>query len=323
MNKKNIGVLLINLGTPGAPTAPALRRYLAEFLSDPRVIEIPSFIWKPLLHGIVLRVRPQRSAALYKKIWTDEGSPLLVYSQKLTTALQKELSEQNIKIALGMRYGNPSIAQGLEQLKEAGCEKIIVLPLYPQYSAATTGTAFDAIAKTLQKWRIVPELYFINQYFDQPNYINAIVESIRQHWQQQGKQSFLLFSFHGLPKRCSQLGDPYEQQCRLTARLITEQLNLAPEQWQVAFQSRFGRAEWLQPYCDATLRELPKRGIDAVDVICPGFAVDCLETLEEINQQNREIFLQASGKSFNYIPALNATPQQIKVLRALVLQHFQ
>lgn len=322
MNKK-IGILLINLGTPDAPTTAALRRYLAEFLSDPRVVEIPAIIWKPLLHGIILNLRPQRSAALYKKIWSPEGSPLLVYSQKLADALQQQLNNQNIKIALGMRYGNPSIANGLKQLQQAGCQKIIVLPLYPQYSAATTGSTFDAIAETLKKWRVVPELHFINEYFDNPQYINAIAETIRQHWQQQGKQSFLLFSFHGLPQRCSQLGDPYEQQCRTTARLITEKLNLAPNQWQLVFQSRFGRAEWLQPYCDATLCELPKRGIDSVDVICPGFAVDCLETLEEINQQNRGIFLKAGGKNFSYIPALNATSLQVKLLISLISQHLQ
>jgi protoporphyrin/coproporphyrin ferrochelatase len=314
-----IGVLLTNLGTPEQATTAAVRRYLAEFLADPRVVEIPKFIWRPILHGIVLRTRPKKSAALYKKIWLPEGSPLLIYSQRLTQNLQQYLYNQNIIVELGMRYGTPSIATALEKLKQKNISSLIVLPLYPQYAAATTASTFDAVTKVLKTWRYIPKLNFIQEYYTDVSYISAVADSIKKY---KPIDHFLLFSFHGLPKRSITLGDPYQQQCLATAQLIAEQLQLNSDQWQVAFQSRFGRTEWLQPYCDQTLRELPKRGIKHVSVVCPGFAVDCLETLEEIAQQNRAIFLQAGGKSFNYIPALNDTDKHINLLADLVTKLF-
>jgi ferrochelatase len=316
-----IGVLLTNLGTPDAPTASAVRRYLTEFLSDSRVVEIPQFLWRPILHGIVLRFRPQRSAKLYQKIWMSEGSPLLVHSQRLAQKIQQELNakfNKPVTVVLGMRYGNPSIPQALAELQQKNIQQLLVLPLYPQYSAATVGSTFDAVANVIKKWRCVPDLQFISNYYDDANYIAAVGNSIRRHWQQHGQNSHLLFSFHGLPKRCIDLGDPYQQQCQITAKLIADNLQLPQENWSMAFQSRFGRAEWLQPYCDKTLRELPKQGRKNIAVICPGFAVDCLETLEEIAMQNREIFLQAGGKHFAYIPALNDSDDQIRVLLELI-----
>lgn len=311
-----IGVLLTNLGTPDAPTPAALRCYLAEFLSDPRVIEIPKLLWWPILHGIILRTRPQRSAALYQKIWTPEGSPLLVYSQRLAEKLQQQLGS-NIKVALGMRYGNPSINHALEELRNT--QKVIILPLYPQYAASTTGSTFDAVVNVLKKWRHVPELHFIQPYHQEPAYIAAITETIRMHWD---GQSHLLFSFHGLPQRAVKLGDPYQRQCQATAYAIAETLHLNPDQWRVVFQSRFGYAEWLQPYCDKTLQSLPQQGIKSVTVVCPGFAIDCLETLEEIMQQNRDIFIKAGGESFRYIPALNNSEAHIKMITMIIHKYM-
>lgn len=304
------GILLTNLGTPSAPTAKAVRKYLAEFLWDPRVVEIPRPLWWLILHGVVLRIRPKKSAKLYQQIWTATGSPLLVNSQRLADKLQKQLGDK-FKVALGMRYGEPSIASALEQLRQHKVDRVVVLPLYPQYSAATTASTFDAIAAVLKKWRYVPELNFMQQYFDHPDYIAAIADSIRQQYK---SDSHLLFSFHGLPKRCTDLGDPYQQQCQTTAQLVAAQLQLSSDKYSVVFQSRFGAAEWIKPYCDETLRNLPKQGIKNVTVVCPGFAVDCLETLEEIAQQNREIFLQAGGENFHYIPALNDSAAHVVML---------
>lgn len=314
-----LGILLTNLGTPTAPTTAAVRRYLAEFLADPRVVEIPRPLWWLILHGIVLRIRPRRSAALYRKIWTTEGSPLLVNSQRLTNALQTELANNNCKVVLGMRYGKPAIAQALNELRAHAVKRIIILPLYPQYSAATTASTYDAVAATLKNWRAIPAIQLLNSYYDQPLYIAAIANSIRNYWQTHGQNDHLLFSFHGLPKRCIELGDPYQQQCYATAQLVAEKLQLALEHWSVAFQSRFGAAEWLQPYCDKTLQAMPTQGKKNVAVICPGFAVDCLETLEEIAQQYRTLFLQAGGESFNYIPALNDSTEQVALLKQLIL----
>ncbi len=319
-----LGVLITNLGTPAAPTAHALRKYLSEFLGDSRVVEIPQPIWWLILHGIILRVRPKRSAELYQKIWTLDGSPLLVNSQKLVNTVQAQLAKeqnQTIKVVLGMRYGQPSLSQALTELQKAGCGKILILPLFPQYAAATTASIFDAVAKIFKKWRVIPELKLLTQYHANPAYITAIAESVRQHWQQHGQQH-LLFSFHGLPQRCVDLGDPYQQQCLNTAQLITKQLELTQEQWSVVFQSRFGRAQWLQPYCDITLQKMPEKGIKNINVICPGFAVDCLETLEEINQLNRELFLKAGGKEFHYIPCLNASELQVNLIKHLIIEQM-
>lgn len=313
-----IGILLTNLGTPVSPASTDIRRYLAEFLSDPRVVEIPALIWQPILHGLVLRTRPKKTAKLYQKIWRSEGSPLLIYSVNLAQKLQQQLQsnyDKDITVELGMRYGKPSIAQALEKLKQKNIDKLIILPLYPQYSATTTASTFDAVMRVLKTWRYLSEFHFIQQYYDNADYLSAIVTSIQK---QNNNKNFLLFSFHGLPKRSIALGDPYHQQCLKTAELIAKKLALTKEQWTVAFQSRFGRAEWLQPYCDQTLRELPKRGIKNVSVVCPGFSVDCLETLEEIAMQNRDVFLQAGGENFNYIPALNDGDEQVKMLANLM-----
>ena len=309
---KELGVLITNLGTPEAPTAKAVRRYLAEFLWDPRVVELPRPLWWLILHGIVLRFRPRKSAENYQRVWTPQGSPLLSISSDLVSKLQ----QNDAKIVLGMRYGHPSIAEALEKLR--GVEKLIILPLYPQYSGATTGSTFDGIARVLQTWRQVPELSFISNYHDNRYYIEAIASSIREHWQAKGRAEKLLFSFHGLPQRNIERGDPYQAQCLKTANLVAQALDLPESAWQVVFQSRFGAAKWLQPYCDKTLEVLPTQGIKSVDIICPGFAVDCLETLDEIARENEEIFIKAGGQRFEYIPALNSSAAQINLMTELI-----
>ncbi|MEJ2142123.1 MAG: ferrochelatase [Gammaproteobacteria bacterium] len=318
------GILLVNLGTPDEPTTAAVRRYLAEFLSDQRVIEIPKLIWKIILHGIILRVRPKKVAHAYQMVWTENGSPLLAITRSQAAALVKPLSDKfkaPVNIEMGMRYGNPSIASALNKLKATGSRRIIVLPLYPQYSATTSATVFDAVADELKTWRWLPDVRFISHYPDYPLYIEGLVNSIKSHQVENGIPDKLLFSFHGLPKRNLELGDPYYCECQKTARLVVEQLGLTEEQYQVCFQSRFGKAEWLQPYTDKTLEAWGKQGIEHVQVICPGFAADCLETLEEINMQNRAFFLDAGGKQFGYIPALNDNPEHIEMLEQLILQH--
>jgi len=320
------GILLINLGTPDAPTPAALRRYLREFLADPRVTEMPRWLWWFILHGIILRIRPRRSALKYQKIWTEAGSPLLTISQAQSQALQKVVDAHFVgpmRVALGMRYGNPSIAAALEQLRQANARRILILPLYPQYSAAATGSSFDAVTDVLKRWRWLPDVRFISHYHDQPAYIRALAEQIKNYWSKQGTPDKLLFSFHGIPKRFFLAGDPYHCECHKTARLVAAQLDLKEEKWQVVFQSRFGREEWLKPYTDHTLTALGKAGLKRVDIICPGFAADCLETLEEINQENRQIFLQAGGQAFHYIPALNDNVEHIQALLDLVIQHTQ
>jgi ferrochelatase len=318
------GVLLINLGTPDEPTPQALRRYLGEFLWDPRVVEIPRPLWWLILHGIILRLRPAQSARKYRSVWTGDGSPLLVIArrqrQALQTCLQQDLPGP-LHIALGMRYGNPSIASALNELRAAGVTRLLVLPLYPQYSASTTASTFDKLAEILRGWRWLPELRMITHYHDDPGYIAAIAQSIRHAWQQQAAGEKLLFSFHGLPKRNLLLGDPYHCECHKTARLVSEQLKLAPHSWQVSFQSRFGKAEWLQPYTSEQLKQWAEQGVKSVDVVCPGFSADCLETLEEIDMENRQIFIEAGGENYRYIPALNDDPQHIAALAGLIRRH--
>lgn len=317
------GVLLTNLGTPDAPTAAALRRYLAEFLWDRRVVAIPRLPWWLILHGVILRRRPARSAQKYQKIWTPEGSPLLVISQRQRAAIAALLAKRGpgpVRVALGMRYGNPSIATALAELREAGVRRLLVLPLYPQYSAATTAATFDAVTAALRDWRWLPEVRFLTHYHDEPGYLEALTDSIRAARNSQAGDR-LLFSFHGLPKRHWLDGDPYHCHCQKTARLVAERLGLAADQWAVAFQSRFGRAEWLQPYTSALLADWGKAGIQSVDVVCPGFAADCLETLEEIAIENCRIFLEAGGERFRYIPALNDAPAHTEFLTALIEQH--
>lgn len=318
------GVLLVNLGTPEKPTAAAVRRYLAEFLSDPRVVEMNRWLWKLILHGIILRFRPKRAARAYRSIWTDSGSPLMVIGQRQLGALQKVLQTQSpapIRVALGMSYGQPSIESALNELYRANVQRLLILPLYPQYSGSTTGSVFDAVTRVLQGWRNVPELRVITRYHDFPTYIDAVSNSIARHWEEHGEPERLLLSFHGLPKRYLLNGDPYFCECHKTARLVAEKLGLDEQRWQVAFQSRFGREEWLKPYTDHTLRDWARQGIKRVDVICPGFSADCLETLEEINMQNREIFLGHGGEQFHYIPALNDHPSHIEMLSALIHRH--
>jgi ferrochelatase len=318
------GILLVNLGTPDEPTAAAVRRYLAEFLSDQRVVEIPKPIWQLILHGIILPLRPKKVAHAYQQIWQESGSPLLSNTLSQAAALETPLSEKfkgPVNIAVAMRYGNPPIASGLNELKKAGARRIIVLPLYPQYSATTSATVFDAVADELKTWRWIPDVRFISHYPDHDLYISALANSIQQHQAEHGVPDKLLFSFHGLPKRNLELGDPYYCECQKTARLLVEQLGLKEEQYQVCFQSRFGKAEWLQPYTDKTLEAWGKQGIEHVQVICPGFAADCLETLEEIDMQNRDTFLESGGKQFSYIPALNDNADHIQLLEQLILQH--
>jgi len=321
-----IGVLLTNLGTPDAPTKQALRRYLSEFLSDPRVIEVPKLIWWFVLHGIILNFRPKRSAEKYKKIWTEEGSPLLVISQKQAAAVQAALDKQSpnkFKVELAMRYGNPSIKSGLEKLDQANAKQILIFPLYPQYSATTTASTFDAVSATMKTWRCVPELKMINHYHDDPNYIDALANSITDHWNENGQPEKLLFSFHGIPKAYFDAGDPYYCECHKTVRLVAEKLKLNEDQWLLTFQSRFGTKEWLKPYTDISLKELRASGIKNVDVICPGFSADCLETLEEINMQNQNFFIQAGGEKFSYIPALNDCSTHINALTEIISKHYR
>ncbi len=326
MGRHRTGVLLTNLGTPDEATPAALRRYLAQFLWDRRVVDLPRLPWWLILHGIILRTRPSRVARAYRKVWTREGGPLLVISKAQRQAVAERLQAvrgEPVPVMLGMRYGNPSIASALQQLRQERVDRIIVLPLFPQYSAATTGSTFDAVSAELQQWRDIPDLTFIHDYHDHPGYIEALASSIREHLQQQPPQpSPLLLSFHGLPQRYHDLGDPFCNQCEATATLVRERLGLTTEELMVVYQSRFGREEWLQPYTDETLQQLASRGTERVTLACPGFSADCVETLEEIAIQNRELFLQAGGRDFNYIPALNQRPDHIDALTTLLQQRW-
>lgn len=314
-----IGVLLVNLGTPDEPTSSALRRYLKEFLSDPRVVEIPRLIWLTILHGVILRTRPKKSAALYKSVWTSEGSPLLVISKQQQAAIQQQLGD-SYSVKLGMRYGNPSITNALRELQNEGVRKIIVLPLYPQYAGPTTGSTFDAVANELKNWRWVPELQFINNYCDQPLYIDALANSIREHIEKNGLPEKIIFSYHGMPKRFLTAGDPYFCFCQKTTRLVQEKLQLDKNICITSFQSRFGRAEWLKPYTSETLENLPGEGVKNIAILSPAFSADCLETLEELMVENRHVFLSAGGEKYVYISALNTRPDHIYALADLVKQ---
>lgn len=318
------GVLLLNLGSPDAPEPKALRRYLKEFLSDPRVVEFPRWAWWLVLNLIILNVRPRKSAALYREVWTEQGSPLLMHSRAQEAGLRRLLETRfpgRIVVSLGMRYGNPSVASALETLLNAGVRRLLVLPLYPQYSGSTNGSTFDAVSAALREWRWVPELRFISDYHDHPRYIEVMARHIENYWQEHGRSPYLLFSFHGIPKRYLLNGDPYYCHCHKTARLLAQRLDLRVGEWQLTFQSRFGREEWLQPYTDKTLESLPAQSIKAVDVFCPGFSADCLETLEEIAQTNRALFLASGGTEFRYIPALNATEAHIEMIAELLIEH--
>lgn len=320
------GVLLVNLGTPDAPTVPALRRYLAEFLSDPDVVTLPRLLWLPLLYLVVLRTRPAKSAAAYAKVWTPEGSPLLVNSRaleaKLTVALQQQLGKPAV-LALGMRYGNPSITSALEALRHGGATRLLVLPLYPQYAAATTASSFRAVTRALRRLGWSVPVQQVHDYHADSAYIAALAESVRGHWARQGRAAKLLFSFHGIPQQVSDAGDPYAGQCMVTAAALATQLKLAEGEWRATFQSRFGPAAWLKPYTEESMREYAAQGIKEVDVLCPGFAADCLETLEEIALRYGESFRAAGGERLRYIPALNDRDAHVQALASLTVAHLR
>ncbi|RMG91431.1 MAG: ferrochelatase [Zetaproteobacteria bacterium] len=317
---ESTGVLLINLGTPELPTPSALRVYLKEFLSDPRVVEQPRWLWLPVLHAIILNVRPARSAKLYRKIWTNAGSPLLRSTESLAAKLLDRLSASGnrIHVAVGMRYGQPSIRNGLMQLLDRECRRIVVLPLYPQYSATTTGSTMDALGDVLKTCRNIPDLHFVSRYYDHPDYIEAIAQSIESYWKEHGRPDQLLCSFHGIPERYVRAGDPYPDECQTTVSRLRERLNMNEDTLLIGFQSRFGREPWVGPYTDEILRELGRRHVNRVDVVCPGFSVDCLETLEEIAMENRQLFLDAGGSSFHYIPALNDRDEHVRMLCSIL-----
>ena len=324
------GILITNLGTPDAATKKALKKYLKQFLSDPRLVEsnFPRWVWLLILNLIILNIRPAKSAQAYAKVWGQfgKGSPLLDISQQQLSGI-KELIENQFKgpveCALGMRYGNPSIESALNELKQKNVRRVLVLPLYPQYSATTTTSTFDEVTRVLQSWRWIPELRFVNHYHTNINYINALVASIQKHWQEHGKPQKLILSYHGIPKRYLLNGDPYHCECHVTTRLVVEQLGLEEDEYMICFQSIFGREEWLKPYLADTLKSLPSQKVKDVQIICPGFSSDCLETLEEIEEENRDYFIEAGGEKFSYIPALNATPDHLKVIESIIFQHTQ
>jgi ferrochelatase len=314
---ESLGVLLVNLGTPDAPTTAAVRRYLKQFLSDPRVVEVPRAIWWLILNGYILLTRPSRSAAAYAKIWTDQGSPLLLHTLDIATGVQEMLSARlsgAVHVEVGMSYGNPSIDAALEKLYAQCVRRIVVLPLYPQYSGTTTASVFEAVTGALARRRWVPELRFINHYHDATGYISALAASVRDHWDMHGRGERLLMSFHGVPRRTLLSGDPYHCQCQKTARLLAEALELDDGEWQISFQSRVGREEWLRPYTDETLVEWGRERTGLIDVVCPGFSADCLETLEEIAMENATTYRDAGGGDLRYIPALNARGDHVSFL---------
>ncbi len=314
-------MLLTNLGTPQAADKSSVRRFLKEFLWDRRVVEVPRPIWWFVLNVVILNTRPSKAAAAYKKVWTDKGSPLMSISMEQLDALRAALEDDEIVVEFSMRYGSPSIADGLEKLRKQGAEKILVFPLYPQYSSTTTATTFDAVAAELRSWRWIPEMRFINQYHEHPLYINALANSVQTHWDQYGRSDKLLLSFHGIPEAYFLQGDPYHCQCLKTGRLLAEKLGLSESEWQISFQSRLGPKKWLQPYTDQTLEAFGKSGIQSVQVVCPGFSVDCLETIEEIAMENRDVFLEAGGERYEYIDCLNASSDHINMMKQLVYEH--
>jgi ferrochelatase len=317
-------VLLCNLGTPDEPTPAAVRRYLRQFLSDPRVVEIPRAVWLPLLHGVILPLRSSKSAAKYASIWMPEGSPLKVWTARQADALQARLAAQGERVTVryAMRYGQPSIAAQLDALRAEGVTRVLVLSAYPQYSGTTTASLVDDIGAWTRRVRHVPELRFVHRYHDDPGYIAALAARIEAHWGQHGRPDHLVMSFHGVPERTLLLGDPYHCECRKTARLLAERLRLEPSAFTVTFQSRFGRAKWLEPATEPTLRQLARDGVGKVDVVCPGFTSDCLETLEEIAQEGRDAFLTSGGKVFGYIPCLNDDATWIDALAGIATRHL-
>ena len=324
-SKEKIGVLITNLGTPDAPNKKELKVYLNQFLSDPRVIELPKILWQIILKLVILQIRPSKSAEAYKQIWTDKGSPLLDIANRQLNKIQSSFSSknENIVFEVGMRYGNPSIPDALLKLQKKQVRRLLVLPMYPQYCAATTGSTFDEVTNVLQKWRWIPEMRFINQYFEEKNYIEALSNSIKSFWKKTSKPQKIIFSYHGIPKRYLTNGDPYHCFCLKTTRLVKEYMGLSDDEIMTTFQSRFGREEWLKPYTSETLKELPKQGIKNIHIISPGFSSDCLETLEELEEENKEYFMESGGENYHYIPCLNDHDDQIDVFVNLIKKHTQ
>ena len=322
-SKEKLGILITNLGTPDRPERRAVRLYLKEFLSDPRVIEVPKLIWQIILRGIILNLRPQKTVKLYKSIWKKEGGPLLVMLKKQKKGIKKNLKNKikNIKIEIAMRYGNPSLEKGLKKLRDFGCRRILIFPLYPQYCAATTGSTFDKATEILRKWRWIPEIRFINGYSDNFLYIDCLVKSIKDSWKKNGKSQKLIFSYHGIPKKYLLEGDPYHCFCQKTTRLVVEKMKLKEDEYITTFQSRFGPQKWLTPYTDKILKELPKKNVKSIHIISPGFSSDCLETLEELEVENKRNFLLSGGKKYNYIECLNDNILHLKMLSSLIQEH--
>jgi len=321
-----VGVLVTNLGTPDAPKKAELKRYLKEFLSDPRVVEVPRLLWWMILNLVILNIRPKRSAKAYETVWTERGSPLLYHTQDQANALRDNLKQQygdNVVVEFAMRYGSPSVDSVVDKMLQQGVRKLVVLPLYPQYCASTTGSTFDAIAQSFSKRRWIPELRFVTHYHDNADYIKAVADKIQAHWDKHGRADKLIFSYHGIPKRYLLNGDPYHCECHKTSRLIAEALGLNDKEHFTSFQSRFGREEWLKPYTDESLKAFPEQGVKSVQVVCPGFAADCLETIEEIGEENRDYFLEAGGERYEYIAALNADEAHIRALTTLLESHLQ
>jgi len=318
-------VLFCNLGTPEAPTAPALRRYLGQFLADPRVVEIPKFIWMIILHGFILRIRPAKSAEKYATIWTPGGSPLKVWTERQAQLLEQLLQARghHVQVPYAMRYGQPSVEKRLDEFKAAGVTRVLVLPAYPQYSGATTASVFDMVFEWGGKVRTLPEFRMVNHYHDQPQHIEALKQTVLAHWAEHGKPEKLVMSFHGMPERTLHLGDPYHCECHKTGRLLGEALGLSRDEYEVTFQSRFGKAKWIEPYTEPTLIALAEKGIRTMDVACPGFTSDCLETLEEINMEARETYLHAGGEKFAYIDCLNDSQPWVSALADLAQRHLQ
>lgn len=317
-NNKKQGVLLVNLGTPDEATAPAVKQFLSQFLHDKRVVDMTRWLWCPILHGVILPIRAPKVAKLYQSVWTEEGSPLMVYSKRQAEKLKQLV---DMPVELGMTYGNPSLQTGVESLLSQGVEEVIVLPLYPQYSGTTTAAVSDGLTKAFQNIPVTPSFQFIRDYHDHPTYIKALAESVKRSWQEKGKGDYLLCSYHGIPKRYADNGDIYPQHCQRTTELLAEELGLASEQIGMTYQSRFGREEWLQPYTDKTLESLPTKEIKKLDIMAPAFSVDCLETLEELSEECREIFIEHGGEAFTYIPCLNDDDLHIEMMAELIRRH--
>ncbi|KAB2824056.1 ferrochelatase [Aliivibrio sp. S4TY2] len=315
MNNKKAGVLLVNLGTPTAPTTSAVKTFLSEFLHDKRVVDMNRFLWCPLLHGVILPIRAPKVAKLYESVWMDEGSPLMVYSKRQAAALHSFL---NVPVELGMTYGEPSIKSGIERLEAQGCDEIVILPLYPQYSRTTSAAVFDQIAKQYKTTSVLPDFSLVHNYHDHPLYIKALAESIRLSWEKKGKGDYVLCSYHGIPQRFVDNGDIYAKHCERTTELLAQELGLTSEQIGMSYQSRFGREAWLQPYTSEMLTELTPKGIKSLDIISPAFSSDCLETLEELSEECKEIFMEAGGQKYTFIPCLNDDELHIEMMADIV-----